>query len=1306
MGASLTNDIVGGSQFTYFNFDPPTNLSNISAYSQTFSQDNYSFTIIHIDKKNITMIYLIKMHGLSMESYRKNQNIQFRFIFDFHYFLDHNGNKHNSNNQFNFKTSAVFSFNHPFILIPNLTIPFKFGTKYIDDDESDFTIFTSLKNIIKIPFYIIPKTYDVITSSVSKSSTKLQKLLFSNNKKEKCNLNKNDKINPEIFKQQIEQIEHKKTINEQELHILQKNFHLDDTNQIPYVGIENLGLTCYISSALNFLSSVTPFVDLVLNTKAKPKSTSFELQKIFVQLKMASIVAAKNRKRKNQDKNKQTKINKNNNNNKNNKQTKENNIKNSDQTKSSKNNKNDNNNNDDDNRNKENLNLESKNEDIKNNSHFNVDNKNNKNDNKNDNNADSIDDNINNDSLDADSKNNKKINNSNNETNIKSKNNKTENAKDNSVNDEEEEEEEDGFEEEIIPVHSAGRHFSSISILSFVSSFGKNLNELVFNEQDTQEFITILFDKIDSELGKEFAEKRKRIFGVTLINFIRCKKADFGSEIIEESNDISLPIIGNCTSITKSLDKITSKEQMKGDNMWDTGDSKLGKQEVVRFMKFKRLPPFLTFHLLRYTQNEYTMACEELNSYFDCPTIIDMKKYIFKNDKESKYNGLVNNDKNNSGGIKNGDLNNENINSNLDDSDDNDETQYKLMAIVAHRGSLHSGHYVSYMSPNVNDRWFLFNDSLVSESSIKEVQETYGKSAVSTLFGVSSIFHQSSNFYSYLVGYVRLDYIKKIRYGITAPAKIIPNTLVMKYSAIITDLSNISDQIEDDALSSTNSNSEENLPVYHKTEKQIYGKGEKVKWSDVNETIKDIIMSSEIILDQNDTNNDFKTTTKEFFNNNQIYATYPHTHHLFGPLQANSKASDYILNGLLVQFIIIKKINDPVFVCKKNELVCIENRYDVFKKFNTKYFIQYEKRIITEKVFEFPVGAVINLISRDPFTLKIRGEEFEVSHTTTYQSIQDMIAKKIIESKDDQNRFKFKDDFESKYFTFECFNGENEEGEIFDSLSRRIVLYHNDTPLKPKLNETAGSLHKYDDLDFRVLPRPATVNSLNMFAPISLIVVDPSYIKHTLSGVWLPRNDATIKLFEWSTHLSSMFTNLNTSYSKSENKNGFDGFVLSIMSRNNIKFLIDQFDDFDLFSEFQSSEKIRLDIVEAKIPQKIEDYEPVIEKYGRAGIEVRTVLFERLMAFNQYSTVGFFYFTKSDTYSALIKKVVKADKNLKSVITQDFKIETECAHFRGFNPKNEANVFESLQKIKNNMNFHGQRPILTIKIHKNPTLHK
>ena len=233
MGASLTNDIVGGSQFTYFNFDPPTNLSNISAYSQTFSQDNYSFTIIHIDKKNITMIYLIKMHGLSMESYRKNQNIQFRFIFDFHYFLDHNGNKHNANNQFNFKTSAVFSFNHPFILIPNLTIPFKFGTKYIDDDESDFTIFTSLKNIIKIPFYIIPKTYDVITSSVSKSSTKLHKLLFSNNKKEKCNLNKNDKINPEIFKQQIEQIEHKKTINEQELHILQKNFHLDDTNQIP-----------------------------------------------------------------------------------------------------------------------------------------------------------------------------------------------------------------------------------------------------------------------------------------------------------------------------------------------------------------------------------------------------------------------------------------------------------------------------------------------------------------------------------------------------------------------------------------------------------------------------------------------------------------------------------------------------------------------------------------------------------------------------------------------------------------------------------------------------------------------------------------------------------------------------------------------------------------------------------------------------------------------------------------------------------------------------------------------------------------
>lgn len=41
--------------------------------------------------------------------------------------------------------------------------------------------------------------------------------------------------------------------------------------------------------------------------------------------------------------------------------------------------------------------------------------------------------------------------------------------------------------------------------------------------------------------------------------------------------------------------------------------------------------------------------------------------------------------------------------------------QYHLHSILVHQGTIDHGHYYAFIRPGVDDRWFQFNDSTVSE---------------------------------------------------------------------------------------------------------------------------------------------------------------------------------------------------------------------------------------------------------------------------------------------------------------------------------------------------------------------------------------------------------------------------------------------------------------------------------------------------------------------------------------------------------------------------------------------------------------
>jgi ubiquitin carboxyl-terminal hydrolase 7 len=41
--------------------------------------------------------------------------------------------------------------------------------------------------------------------------------------------------------------------------------------------------------------------------------------------------------------------------------------------------------------------------------------------------------------------------------------------------------------------------------------------------------------------------------------------------------------------------------------------------------------------------------------------------------------------------------------------------KYHLHSILIHKGTLNYGHYYAFIRPNLDDRWFQFNDSIVTE---------------------------------------------------------------------------------------------------------------------------------------------------------------------------------------------------------------------------------------------------------------------------------------------------------------------------------------------------------------------------------------------------------------------------------------------------------------------------------------------------------------------------------------------------------------------------------------------------------------
>ena len=153
---------------------------------------------------------------------------------------------------------------------------------------------------------------------------------------------------------------------------------------------------------------------------------------------------------------------------------------------------------------------------------------------------------------------------------------------------------------------------------------------------------------------------------------------DYRSENEENFLDLQLNIQG-MRNLIESLESYMSFEILEGDNMYKTEDFGLCRAE--KGVSIKSLPEVLMIHLKRFEYDFETGINKKILARYEYPATID-----FTSMTKTKT------------------------------------PHYKLYGVLVHEGErANCGHYYSFIK--IKDKWYKFNDEVVTEASEGEVFE-------------------------------------------------------------------------------------------------------------------------------------------------------------------------------------------------------------------------------------------------------------------------------------------------------------------------------------------------------------------------------------------------------------------------------------------------------------------------------------------------------------------------------------------------------------------------------------------------------
>lgn len=228
-----------------------------------------------------------------------------------------------------------------------------------------------------------------------------------------------------------------------------------------------------------------------------------------------------------------------------------------------------------------------------------------------------------------------------------------------------------------------------VSTTELTASFGWESRQ-IFEQQDVQELLRLLTDKLEAKMKGTVAEKAlPDLFLGKAKMYISCINVDYESSKVQDFWDIQLNVRNNKT-LDDSFRDYIQVERMEGENKYDAGPPH-GLQDADKGEIFETFPPVLHLHLKRFEYDFQRDAMMKINDRHAFPMEFDASPYLSK------------------------------------DADKSESYVYQLHGVLVHSGDLNAGHYFAFLKPTQDGFWYRFDDDRVTRATEKEVlEENYG----------------------------------------------------------------------------------------------------------------------------------------------------------------------------------------------------------------------------------------------------------------------------------------------------------------------------------------------------------------------------------------------------------------------------------------------------------------------------------------------------------------------------------------------------------------------------------------------------
>ncbi|XP_061552768.1 ubiquitin carboxyl-terminal hydrolase 40 isoform X2 [Phycodurus eques] len=200
----------------------------------------------------------------------------------------------------------------------------------------------------------------------------------------------------------------------------------------------------------------------------------------------------------------------------------------------------------------------------------------------------------------------------------------------------------------------------SASTAALTESFGWNSSEGT-NQHDVQELNRILFSALENSLvGTSGSTLIRRLYHGTIVNSIACKECGNVSQRQEDFLDLTVCVCG-MSSLEEALHNMFVEEELfEGNNLYRCGVC--GRLvTAVKSAKLRKLPPFLTISLLRFSFDFAKCERYKETGHYSFPLTINLRPFCEQTDG--------------------------------DDAD----YYYELFSVIIHKGGCYGGHYHVYI---------------------------------------------------------------------------------------------------------------------------------------------------------------------------------------------------------------------------------------------------------------------------------------------------------------------------------------------------------------------------------------------------------------------------------------------------------------------------------------------------------------------------------------------------------------------------------------------------------------------------------